>query len=369
MASSDVHQQIRDWYAGFHVYLETQPEFAPLCRIFAEAAGGDLDFNSFRALHQKAIFAIGTKLNSQARDLVVRAIKGYVTSRLGIVIGELAEAEKQSEIIVRLDKMGYRGHVHLPPVGADVVGDMRDYLSASPITVEREGRVDTVTLDEARAHGLAYYSPSTALSCPHLAAIGTDPEILSLVSQYLGAPPTILTYAAWWSFAGYGKPQGSQFFHVDRDDYKFCKLFVYLTDVDMTGGPHSYMDGTQDFDALARLRAQWPGGGDAFEDWFFGSLRKSDREIVSVFQQMPTTFTGKAGTCFLVDTSGIHKGLLPETSDRLIVQLSYGVTPMLASEYLKQKWEVMPMEQVHRGARAKGDERAFDYANRLYLKA
>ena len=369
MAASDIYQQIRDWYVGFHAYLETEPEFAPLCRIFAEAAGGDLDFNGFRALHQKAIFAIGIKLNSPARDLIVRAIKGYFTSRLGIVIGDVAEPQRQSDVALRLDKMTYRGYVHLPDIGPDIVRDMRDYLSASPITVEREGRIDTVSLDEARPYGLAYYSPATALSCPHLAAIGADQEILSLVSQYLGAPPTILTYAAWWSFGGYGKPQGSQFFHVDRDDYKFCKLFVYLTDVDETAGPHTYMDATQGYDALTGLRARWPGGWDTFDDWFFGSLRKSDQEIVTAFQQLPTTFTGKAGKSFLVDTTGIHKGLLPVTSDRLIAQLSYGVSPMLASEYLKQKWQVIPMDQGHREARAKSDERVFDYANRLYLKA
>jgi hypothetical protein len=368
MASSDVYRQVTDWYVGLQAYIEAEPEFALLHQLYSQLAGGPLpqDFHGFRDLHLRVIFAIRLKIHAPLRDLVVRAIKGYVNSRLGVTVGT-ATAE-QSELALRVERIAQRGYVSLPPVAADVIRDMRDFLSTSPVTIERNGAVETVTLDEARPYGMGAYTPATALACPHLAEVGSSPEVLDLVAQYLGAPPTILTYAAWWSFGGHGKAQGAQFFHVDTDDYKFCKLFVYLTDVDETGGPHTYVAGTHDYEELNRVRAQWPGGAEGFDRWFFKELRKPDQEVVDAFQRLPITLTGKAGTRFVVDTSGIHKGLVPETSDRLVVQLCYGVSPILAADYIKQDLQLMPMGPIHRQARSRCDQKAFDYANRLYLK-
>jgi hypothetical protein len=361
MASSGIYQQVEDWYVGFQAYIEAEPEFALLQQVYSQLAGGSppRDFHGFRELHLRVIFAIRLKIYAPLRDLVVRAIKGYVNSRLGVTVGDPATAE-QSELALRVERIAQRGYVSLPPVGAGVVRAMRDFLSASPVTIERNGAVETVSLDEARPCGMAAYTSATALACPHLAEVGSSPEVLDLVAQYLGAPPTILTYAAWWSFGGHGKPQGAQFFHVDTDDYKFCKLFVYLTDVDETGGPHTYVAGTHDYDELNRVRAQWPGGAAGFDQWFFKELRKPDQEVVDAFQRLPTTLTGKAGTRFVVDTSGIHKGLLPETSDRLVVQLCYGVSPILAADYIKQDLRRMPMGPIHREARCHCDQKAFD---------
>mgnify|MGYP003348179796 CR=1 FL=1 len=80
------------------------------------------------------------------------------------------------------------------------------------------------------------------------------------------------------------------------------------------------------------------------------------------------TLTGAAGTRFLVDTGGVHKGRLPETGDRLIVQVLYGVSSNLPYEYFRHGWERQPRASLP-GVKAPGDSQAYDYANRLFLRS
>ena len=64
-----------------------------------------------------------------------------------------------------------------------------------------------------------------------MAAIANEPYTLSIVERYLGATPTILGYTAWWSFAQPDEARDAQLFHQDMDDYRFVKMFIYLSDV------------------------------------------------------------------------------------------------------------------------------------------
>lgn len=106
-------------------------------------------------------------------------------------------------------------------------------------------------------------------------------------------------------------------------------MFIHLTDVDDGSGPHTYMEGSHDIDTINRIRQDWPDGADKFDAWYFCQLRKSDDEVIRAFGRPPVTLTAPAGSRFVVDTRGIHKGQLPKESDRLICQVLYGVSPRI----------------------------------------
>lgn len=152
--------------------------------------------------------------------------------------------------------------------------------------------------------------------CNTILKIANDPSLLQVVQEFLGAKPTISNINMWWSFGGRKQAEHAQLFHRDYDDWKFCKLFIYLTDVDEYSGPHIYVKDTSTSPKLRKIR------------------RYSDQEIETTFGKSSIlSFKDKKGAAFIVDTFGFHKGLLPESKDRLLLQVQYSLNPILIESY------------------------------------
>jgi hypothetical protein len=134
------------------------------------------------------------------------------------------------------------------------------------------------------------YPPTSLLNMPIILNKIVDPYILSLSQAYLGCFPTLYSLNSWWHIYK-GQIYGTQNNHRDHDDFRFLALFIYLTDVDETTGPHVFYPGTQD-----------------------GS--ESDKSIV---------ITGKAGTAILADTFAIHRGQPLQQGSRLVCWWRYGL--------------------------------------------
>jgi len=149
---------------------------------------------------------------------------------------------------------------------------------------------------------------------PEALQIANNPTVLSIVSQYLRCKPTIEAIIAWWSFSRRVAPEEAQFFHRDNPSVRFLKLFIYLSDVLETSGPHIFAQGSHR------------------SDLFLQRKRFSDHDIQSsILNDSLTSLTGPFGTAFLEDTYGIHKGMLPISSDRLIFQVTYSTLPSPSS--------------------------------------
>lgn len=171
---------------------------------------------------------------------------------------------------------------------------------------------------------LTYYKIPDIFHAPHLLDIACDPEILAAVGSYLNVAPTILDLSAWWTRPVDTIQIPAQVPHRDRDDFKFCKLFVYLTDVGPDDGPHLFLPGSHTkmgMEALCRRR-----GVDLnlIKNAFETNSRHQASWIVNNFQDDWLEFTGAAGTMFFVNTFGYHYGKLPRKSPRLIFQVLYG---------------------------------------------
>lgn len=185
---------------------------------------------------------------------------------------------------------------------------------------------------------IAHHDAEDILNAPGLLDLANDARILDVAGQFLGCKPTIGYMATWWSYStGLGAQQAENF-HRDLDDWRFVKLFVYLTDVTAERGPHKYVLHSSPQNKMTDIR------------------RFDDDEVARVFgDENIRTMTAKAGEGFLEDTFGIHKGQPVQSGHRLLFQVVYTMTSL---PYAPKE----PVMQAPDGA-------AYDpWTNRVYLK-
>ncbi len=168
------------------------------------------------------------------------------------------------------------------------------------------------------------HSVEDILTTPYLLDLALSEPVLSALANYFGCPPLLSNLRAWWSFVGDG--QGDQVFHRDIPSIKFCKFFIYLTDVGPADGPHQFIVGSHRFDHIkARLAKE--GTSKDLEQFFATVDQKVDDGLISKFLSDDlVTITGPAGTTFLEDTYGIHKAVPPTGGSRLIFHAQYAMT-------------------------------------------
>jgi hypothetical protein len=185
---------------------------------------------------------------------------------------------------------------------------------------------------------MAHYKRDDLIGIPEIVQIANDSRVLNLVSEYLGVKPTISNINCWWSFGDREVAKEAQFFHRDVDDYKFLKMFFYLTDVHEENGPHIFVKGSHKVNKLLELR------------------RFSDNEVVENFGNHIITLIEPKGSCFIEDTYGIHKGQLPLRGKRLMFQVQYSYLPLHVENYAKRESTLLRSLKLDK------------YINRLILK-
>lgn len=155
--------------------------------------------------------------------------------------------------------------------------------------------------------------------------LANHPKLLAIVSQALNAKPTVLVTSWWSSFAG-GEPEAAELFHRDKDDWRFLKVFIYLTDVDQRSGPHVFVPRSHAHRGLEFRRQR----------------RYTDEEVSAFYGDgCQRVFLGPAGTTLIENTYGLHKGLPVQEGRRLMLQFTYSLFPLL---YAPERPEVSAAE-------------------------
>lgn len=149
---------------------------------------------------------------------------------------------------------------------------------------------------------------------PLLVKLAFDPYIIAVAARYLGCPPVHVQTNAWFSFPGRvsknNLSMNGQLFHQDKEFTKFFKVFIYLSDVGLEQGPHSYIEGSH-HDELHRKGVGL-------------SSRVSDADIGRYYDRARIkTVTGPAGSILFGDTSCVHKGESVTRGMRIMLQLEY----------------------------------------------
>ena len=140
-----------------------------------------------------------------------------------------------------------------------------------------------------------------------------DPTLGGIADSYLRRHAVFDNVGMWRSFAfgEFASSAAAQLFHSDRDHLRFVKFFVYLTDVTPRTGPHVFVRGSHRQRPAALRR----------------DVRFEDDEVLAEYPAEDVIeLCGPAGTIMAVDTSGLHKGKLPDEGTRLILQFEFATS-------------------------------------------
>jgi hypothetical protein len=245
----------------------------------------------------------------RARDRLAKLIALWRPKTLGFAPGAAARRLHQLLVTDGITPP-------LPPVPDAQVAAMRAYFETVPCHDPYRPHLGCFPFDAPASleTNMGYFTVPEILAAPHVLDLFNDPVVLETAELFLGCKPLLDNIAAWWSFGDRPSAKGTQRYHRDLDSLKGFKLFVYLTEVDATSGPHVFMRGSQASDRLDT--------GSALSDETVHAAFGAENEVA---------MTGPAGTSFLADTFGWHKGLLPQSGRRLMLVAQYNInrTPHL----------------------------------------
>jgi hypothetical protein len=258
------------------------------------------------------------------------------------------ESDVDRTLFGRLNDFITNGFIEIPfGLHPDMAAAARQHLEASPAYAgshifSSDRRMQPLATVRSQ-YQLAGYTMDQVLRAPYLTDLFNLPAIVDFIELFLGCVPTLYSVNAWWSFPA-ATPQlvNVQYFHRDNDDWRFCVLFLYLTDVDHSSGPHQVIAGSHGLAGMWRLlEAARRNGLDvstfdaarSFTD-FFGS--EFSQRCETLFGDATLSALGRAGSMFLVNTMALHRGLLPKEAPRLVAWARYGLGPNTNSADLEQ---------------------------------
>jgi hypothetical protein len=250
----------------------------------------------------------------------------------GILVDAQASCPHQL-IEAGLNSLQQDGIYQIPKqVNADRLSTIRDAIFQVPIFDETIGQA---VLPQDLINRSGYRKPTyqidiqELLKCPAAQELLLDESFLFLAQEQLGCNPVLCTVSSWFSFPiASHEPSlrerdlsgAAQKFHFDMDRVRFVNIFVYLNDVTPENGPFVYVKGSH--------CTKPPSLRDGrYEDWemtnFYG-----DNNILDI--------TGSAGSVFVADNFGFHKGKPLKSGYRFVFQLVYSVS-LFGSEHQYQK--------------------------------
>lgn len=269
---------------------------------------------AFNPLHSLMYYTQRAVTPRRLRTAVVKSLAGYLRVRHGMPEQKLAGDQAHETTLAALQADGHA------PLGSlltpSQLDDIRNYL-ADKLVAPHGRSLPTFPAHQPPAGArMAEYNLADILGCPHLLALANRPSLVRLAAHYIGCKPTISAIGLRWSYPQSGSGTGLQGFHRDCDDWRFIKVFVYLTDVDDVSGPHVYVGGSHQEHCGMRLQPY------------------RDEEIAGRYDASRiASITGPAGTGFAVDTKGIHKGMVPTHKPRLLLQIQYSLLPVYMYRY------------------------------------
>ena len=146
----------------------------------------------------------------------------------------------------------------------------------------------------------------------------SHPEIVGSVGRYLKCFPVLTYIAVWYSPNLPGQQTGSQKYHLDHEDYRQIKAFMFIKDVGPQNGPFTLLPATESEKIQNAINYKMTPDDKQIDDEVAYEI--VDRSLV---KQM----TGQAGSLALIDTSRcFHYGSREGTAPRIMLTFQY-LTP------------------------------------------
>lgn len=223
------------------------------------------------------------------------------------------------QVVSAIETDGYYAGLEL---SQSVVQALLDYAYATPCYGDRDPKLKFYIHERNQIEtklgrplqGASYLNDL----CPTLKALVADPALLAIATQFLGTTPVYVASEVMWSFPHAAtwteQLKMAQVLHYDIDDYRSIKFFFYLTKVNELNGPHVCLRGTHKHKKfLHQLIGQ-------------RCASIADEKLVQEYgADNVRVLCGKAGFGFVEDTCCFHKGTLPQTGNRLMVQIEYAM--------------------------------------------
>lgn len=208
-----------------------------------------------------------------------------------------------------------------PALDPDAVARVMAFARTAPASLRSVENGSARGTFESRADDTAsvHIVERFVLDQPDIQSLIAHPAVLALARAYFGATPVIHPPSLYWTCGGVLLPEERRLataraFHWDYDGLRGLRLHLYLTDVDEDAAPMSYVRGSHTRRGLSTPAFRAADRG------------VPDDEVWRVFPRSALwTVTGPAGTTFLSDSQGLHRGSDATKRDRLFL-----VMPMQA---------------------------------------
>jgi len=275
--------------------------------------------------------ATGGRFNDWASALIRAQSRPLeLPSSVGL-LGELRGAVLKTHT----ETLRRNGYVVFPKAVPDPVCDrLMHFARETPASVRRMDHEPAgqpprrAVFDPDQPLAVRYDYPVEALlNNPDVQAMLSDPSLLALAQSYLGSRPRADVLSMWWHTNFHDRPdsEAAQFYHFDLDRIKWFKVFVYLTDVGVDNGPHSFIEGSHRTGGIPQ--------------WMLrrGYVRLSDDEVLGHYgAEREVVFSAPRGTVIVEDTRGLHKGNPVRGAPRLVLQLQFS-NSLFGAAYAKSR--------------------------------
>ncbi len=240
-----------------------------------------------------------------------------------------AKIREQAETLRR------EGLLRLPSMFTrDQVREIQDYFLKRPIynghipMSARHRSLRRYVNYTAEKYPLGSYSTQEIALAPHILEMALSPLILDTAAAYFGCAPKLTWLQSWWNFAGPGDyPHRQNYYHRDTNDFGMFWLYIYLTDVDETSGPHKLIRRSADFslvrDRYERAKAD-PARAAMMNEVKYTDVSGTGHTLAddikeSLFEGLTELLTGPAGTAFITRGVDLHKVVTPLARKRQIL--------------------------------------------------
>lgn len=145
-------------------------------------------------------------------------------------------------------------------------------------------------------------------------------HLIKIISQYLNCVPLLTHISLWYSPNLKIHEDSSQFYHLDHEDYKQIKGFLYIYDVDDYSGPLNVIGAEQSCVIQKKINYKLNKKSKRVCDKTIQTLKK-ELKIDEVIMN------GKSGDLILIDTSNcFHFGSRLANKPRYVLAFQY-ITP------------------------------------------
>ena len=235
--------------------------------------------------------------------LLLAAMRRKATLPAPTMMGESAIAASAAALRAR-------GWDILPArLSPEMIADIRQFAFSTPAYARSPAERIALSAAQPPSDEPRYeWRMGELLRVPTVQKLLLDGTLHRLAQDYLGCRPVLTSVTLWLDTVHEG-PYDAHVYHYDNDGPAFLKFFVYISDVDVDSGAHTYIQGSHSHRKPARFRR---------------SRRYERAELLAHYgAENEIVFAAPAGTILAEDTAGFHRGMDPTARPRLLMQLEY----------------------------------------------